>query len=571
MLAAPRAATVTGIGDRSTSPSLEHLTGRPPCRPPRRSAASPPDRRTERLEPHLSTAASPPPASPPTPGVGRAFPDTVSGPPHESISVRAALRSPRRLRIEVLAGLVVALALIPEAIAFSVIAGVDPRVGLFAAFTMAVSISFLGGRPAMISAATGAVALVIAPLVASHGLDHLIAAIILAGIFQVVLGLLGVARMMRFVPRSVMVGFVNALAILIAASQVPYLLDVPWLVYPLVAAALLIIIFFPRLTTAVPAPLVAIVAITVVTLVFALSVPTVGDEGELPRSLPTLFIPDVPLTLETLRVIAPYAFAVALVGLLESLLTARLVDDITDTRSDKTRESWGQGASNIITGFFGGMGGCAMIGQTMINVRASQARTRISTFLAGVFLITLVVGLGDVVADIPMAALVAVMLMVAFGTFDWHSVTPSTLRRMPRSETIVMLSTVVVTVATSNLAIGVVTGVVVAALLFTRRIAHLVDVTPTVDEDGTKRYVVDGPLFFASSNDLEHRFSYVDDPERVIVDLSRSSLWDASSVAVLDAVQAKYAAQGKVLEIEGLTGSSAARHDRLAGHLGVGS
>ncbi len=484
--------------------------------------------------------------------------------------MRSALRSPRRLRIEVLAGLVVALALIPEAIAFSVIAGVDPRVGLFAAFTMAVSISFLGGRPAMISAATGAVALVIAPLVASHGLDHLIAAIILAGIIQVVLGLLGVARMMRFIPRSVMVGFVNALAILIAVSQVPYLLGVPWLVYPLVAAALVLIIFFPRLTTTVPAPLVAIVVVTAVTMVFALGVPTVGDEGELPRSLPTLFVPDVPLTVETLRIIAPYAFAVALVGLLESLLTARLVDDITDTRSDKTRESWGQGASNIITGFFGGMGGCAMIGQTMINVRASQARTRISTFLAGVFLIVLVVGLGDIVADIPMAALVAVMLMVAVGTFDWHSVAPSTLRRMPRSETIVMLSTVVVTVVTSNLAIGVVTGVVVAALLFTRRIAHLVDVTSVMDEDGTKRYVVDGPLFFASSNDLEHRFSYVDDPERVVVDLSRSNVWDASSVAVLDAVQAKYRARGKTLEIEGLTGNSAARHDRLAGHLGVG-
>ena len=496
--------------------------------------------------------------------------DTVSGPAHEPITVRAALRDPRRLRTEVLAGLVVALALIPEAIAFSVIAGVDPRVGLFAAFTMAVSISFLGGRPAMISAATGAVALVIAPLVASHGLDYLIAAIVLAGAVQVVLGLAGVARMMRFVPRSVMVGFVNALAILIASSQVPYLLGVPWLVYPLVALGLAIIVALPRVTTAVPSPLVAIVVVTALAVLLALAVPTVGDEGALPTSLPTLGIPDVPLTWETLRIIAPYAAAVAVVGLLESLLTARLVDDITDTRSDKTRESWGQGAANVITGLFGGMGGCAMIGQTMINVRVSGARTRISTFLAGAFLLALVVGLGDVVAAIPMAALVAVMIMVAVGTFDWRSVAPATLRRMPRSETTVMVVTVVVTVATHNLAYGVVSGVVVATLLFTRRIAHLVDVTATVDPDGTKRYVVDGPLFFASSNDLEHRFSYADDPQRVVLDLHASNVWDASSVAALDAVEAKYAALGKSVDIQGLRGSSAQRHDRLAGHLGVG-
>ena len=496
--------------------------------------------------------------------------DTVSGPAHEPITVREALRSPRRLRTEVLAGLVVALALIPEAIAFSVIAGVDPRVGLFAAFTMAVSISFLGGRPAMISAATGAIALVIAPLVASDGLPYLIAAIILGGALQVVLGVLGVVRLMRFVPRSVMVGFVNALAILIASSQVPYLLGVPWLVYPLVVLALAIIVGLPRLTTAVPSPLVAIVVVTAIAVPLALGVPRVGDEGALPQSLPTLGLPDVPLTWETLRIIAPYAAAVAVVGLLESLLTARLVDDVTDTRSDKTRESWGQGAANVITGLFGGMGGCAMIGQTMINVRVSGARTRISTFLAGVFLLALVVGLGDVVAAIPMAALVAVMIMVAVGTFDWHSVAPATLRRMPRSETTVMVVTVVVTVATHNLAYGVVSGVVVATLLFTRRIAHLVEVTPTLDPDGTRRYVVDGPLFFASSNDLEHRFSYVDDPQRVVLDLHASNVWDASSVAALDAVEARYAALGKSVDIQGLRGSSAQRHDRLAGHLGVG-
>lgn len=294
--------------------------------------------------------------------------------PLERQSVLRTLRSPRLLKTEVLAGLVVALALIPEAIAFSIIAGVDPRIGLFASFTMAVSISFFGGRPAMISAATGAIALVIAPLVASHGTDYFIAAVIMAGIFQVVLALLGVAKLMRFIPRQVMVGFVNALAILIFLSQVPELLGVPWLVYPLVALGLLIVFGLPKLTTAIPAPLVAIVLLTLITVFASVAVPTVGDKGQLPESLPTLFFPDIPLNLETLQVIFPYALAMAFVGLLESLMTAKLVDDVTDTASNKTRESWGQGAANIITGFFGGMGGCAMIGQTMINVKASGAR-----------------------------------------------------------------------------------------------------------------------------------------------------------------------------------------------------
>lgn len=299
-----------------------------------------------------------------------------------STSVLAALRSPRRLKTEVLAGLVVALALIPEAISFSIIAGVDPRVGLFASFTMAVTIAFTGGRPAMISAATGAVALVIAPLVREHGIDYLIVTVILAGILQILLSVCGVARLMRFIPRSVMVGFVNSLAILIFLAQLPHLLGVPALVYPFVAAGLLIMVFLPKLTTAVPAPLIAIVLLTVVVVVCKLDLPDVRDEGELPSSLPTLFLPQVPWTLETLQIIAPYALAMALVGLLESLLTAKLVDDITDTHSDKTREGWGQGVANVVTGFFGGMGGCAMIGQTMINVKVSGARTRISTFMA---------------------------------------------------------------------------------------------------------------------------------------------------------------------------------------------
>ncbi len=489
----------------------------------------------------------------------------------EEHTVMNALRSPRRLRIEVLAGLVVALALIPEAISFSIIAGVDPRVGLFAAFTMAVSISFLGGRPAMISAATGAIALVIAPVMREYGLDYLIATVLLGGAIQVVFAVLGVAKLMRFIPRSVMVGFVNALAILIFLAQLPYLIDVPFLVYPMVGVGIAIMVLLPRVFTAIPAPLVAIVLLTGFTLFAALALPDVGDEGELPDSLPSLLIPDVPFTMETLKIIAPYALGVAVVGLLESLMTAKFVDDITDTHSEKTREAWGQGASNIITGFFGGMGGCAMIGQTMINVKVSGARTRISTFMAGVFLLVLVVGLGDVVAIIPMAALVAVMIMVAVGTFDWHSIAPATLRRMPKSETFVMASTVLVVVATENLAIGVGVGVLVAMTLFARRVAHLASVEREIveDEHGGARavYTVFGELFFASSNDLYTQFEYADDPDRVVIDLTGSHVWDASTVAALDSITTKYDRKGKSVEIIGLNSASASIHGRLTGEL----
>jgi SulP family sulfate permease len=487
-----------------------------------------------------------------------------------SPTVRAALRSPALLRTEVLAGLVVALALIPEAISFSIIAGVDPRIGLFASFTMAVAISFLGGRPAMISAATGAVALVIAPVMRDHGYDYLIATVLLGGLIQVVLALVGVARLMRFIPRSVMVGFVNALAILIFQAQLDHLIDVPWAVYPMTAVGIAVIVGFPRVNRIIPAPLVAIVALTAFTLLAAVNVPNVGDEGELPDSLPSWFVPDVPWDLHTLKIIAPYALAMALVGLLESLLTAKLVDDITDTHSDKTREAWGQGAANVITGFFGGMGGCAMIGQTMINVKVSGARTRLSTFLAGVLLLVLVVGFGDVVALIPMAALVAVMVMVSVGTFDWHSIRPATLRRMPRSETAVMLATVVVTVATHNLAIGVVVGVLVAMTLFARRVAHLTETHRELveDEDGpTAVYRVTGELFFASSNDLYTQFEYAEDPDRVVIDLSDAHIWDASTVASLDAITTKYERKGKTAIIVGLAGASADRHERLSGRL----
>jgi SulP family sulfate permease len=475
-----------------------------------------------------------------------------------ALARRPAWFAPAVLRTEILSGLVVALALIPEAIAFSIIAGVDPRVGLFASVTMAVTIAFAGGRPAMISAATGAVALVVAPVVREHGVEYLIATVLLAGVLQVVLALLGVARLMRFLPRSVMVGFVNALAILIFVAQLPQLWDVPWLVYPLLLAGLAIMVLLPRLTTVVPAPLVAIVVLTVVTVAAHITVPTVGDQGALLDSVPLPGLPDVPLTWETLRIIAPYALGMALVGLLESLMTATFVDEITDSRSDKRRESWGQGVANIVTGFFGGMGGCAMIGQTMINVRSGGARTRLSTFLAGVFLLVLCVLLGPVVARIPMAALVGVMIMVSVGTFDWHSL--RTLRRMPRSETAVMVVTVVVTVATHNLAYGVVVGVLTATVLFARRVAQLVEVTSEVSDDGgTRTYRVTGQLFFASSNDLVSRFDYAGDPPSVVVDLTAAHVWDASTVAALDAVRTRYAARGTEVTIAGANENSRAR------------
>ncbi len=478
---------------------------------------------------------------------------------------RPAWLSPKVARTEVLAGLVVALALIPEAISFSILAGVDPQVGLFSSFVMAVVIAFTGGRPAMITAATGAIALVVAPLTLEYGVQYLFATVILGGIFQILLAAAGVARLMRFIPRSVMVGFVNALAILIFTAQLPQLTHVPWLVYPMVAAGLAIIFLLPRLTTVVPAPLVAIIVLTAVTLTLGWDLPDVGGEGELPDSLPFFLLPDVPLTLETLGVIAPFALGVAFVGLMESLMTAKLVDDITDTRSDKTRESWGQGAANIASGFLGGMGGCAMIGQTMINVKASGARTRASTFLSGAFLLILVVALGDIVSVIPMAALVAVMIFVSIATFDWHSL--QTIHRMPKSETTVMISTVAVTLLTHNLAIGVGVGVLVACVLFAQRIAHLVDVTRAVDGD-TVRYTVNGALFFASSNDLYTQFDYAEDPAEVIIDLSNAQVWDASTVAALDAITHKYATRGKQVEIAGLDEHSLTRFERHTGQLG---
>ena len=488
-----------------------------------------------------------------------------------SPSVRTALRNPKLLTKEVLAGLVVALALIPEAISFSILAGVDPRVGLFSSFIMAVTTAILGGRPAMISAATGAVAIIIAPVARDYGLDFFLATVILAGIFQILLAALGAAKLMRFIPRSVMVGFVNSLAIIIFLAQMPYLIGVTIPAYALVAVGLVIMIVMPKITLVIPAPLVAILVVSTIVFITGFNVQTVGDEGELPRSLPALLIPNVDLNMTTFSIIAPYALAMALVVLLESLMTAKLVDEITDTRSAKTRESFAQGIGNFISGFFGGMGGCAMIGQTMINVKGSGARTRISTFIAGVMLLFLVVVLGDLVSTIPMAALVAVMIMVSVGTFNWHSVLPATLKQMPKTESFVMISTVVVVIMTHNLAIGVIVGIILEMVMFARRVAHFAETTRTVGEQdgvGAVLYTVKGELFFASSNDLTTQFEYTDDPENVVIDFSEAHIWDPSTVAALDSIIDRYRRMGKSVEIKGMNDYSSGLYSRLAGRLG---
>ncbi|WP_425546628.1 SulP family inorganic anion transporter [Brevibacterium samyangense] len=521
-----------------------------------------------------STPAASAPGPQPVPSASR----PVTGPPEadSSWSVRKALRSPRRLTTEVLAGLITALALIPESIAFSIVAQVPVAMGLFTSAILAISIAFLGGRPAMASGAAGSVALVSAPLVVSQGekgLDYLVVAVLLMAILQVLMGVLGITRLMRFIPRSVMVGFVNALAILIALSQLEHVLHVPWAVYPLVVLGILVVVFLPKLTTVVPGPLVAVVLLTVISVFAGLTVPTVGGDGGLPDSLPTLFLPDVPLNLETLRIVFPVALAMALVGMMESLMTAKLVDDLTDTHSNKRREAWGLGLSNLVVGAFGGMGGCAMIAQTVVNVKEGGARTRISTFFSGVFILVLCLSLGEILGMIPMAALVAVLGVAAFRTFDWHSVRPSTLSRMPVSETAVMVLTVVVTVVTENLAYGVIAGVLVASVLFVGRVAHLtrLERVDSSDADDERVYRVTGELLFASSNDLATQFDYAGDAEavrRVVIDLTEAHVWDASTVAALDAIETKYARHGVDVEIRGLNEDSAARHGRLSGELG---
>ncbi len=480
-----------------------------------------------------------------------------------------ALRSPRLLTTEVLAGAVTTLALIPEVISFSVIAGVDPKVSLIASVVLAISMTILGGRPAMITAAAGAVALVVAPLVHAHGTQYLLPTVILAGLVQIVFGLVGLARIMRFIPRSVMIGFVNALGILIFTAQLQHVLDVPAAVYPLFALTLVVVLLLPRLTKAVPAPLVAIVLVTTIAMAAHLAVPTVGDQGAVSGGLPGITPLEVPLTLETLRIITPTALSVAFVGLMETLLTAKLVDDLTDTRSAKGRESWALGVSNILAGFWGGIAGCAMIGQTVMNVKLGRARTRISTLVAGVLLLVLVTALSDLMEQIPMAALAAVMMVVAVSTVDVHSVRPATLRRMPLSETLVMVTTVVVVVLTHNLAVGVAAGALLAMVLFARRVARVTTVRRTADA-GPTRYSVHGPLFFGSSNDLVEQFDYAADARReapVTVDFTSAQIWDASTVAVLDSVRTKYAEHGLEVEFTGLDERSADFHGRLTGTL----
>jgi SulP family sulfate permease len=468
------------------------------------------------------------------------------------------------IRADILAGTVVALALIPEAIAFSIIAGVDPKVGLYASFCIAVVIAFAGGRPAMISAATGAMALVMVTLVRDHGLQYLLAASVLAGLLQVLAGLFRLGVLMRFVSRSVMTGFVNALAILIFMAQLPELIGVTWVTYVLVAAGLGIIYLFPLLTKAVPSPLVAIVVLTAVAIGFGLDVRTVGDMGELPADLPAFLLPEVPLTLETLWIILPVSATLAVVGLLESLMTAQIVDELTDTGSDKHRESVGQGIANIVAGCFGGMAGCAMIGQSVINVK-SGGRGRLSTLWAGLFLLFLILVLADLVRQIPMGALVAVMIMVSIGTFSWKSL--SDLRVHPKSSSIVMLATVAVTVVTHDLAQGVLVGVLLSGIFFARKVAHLFEVRSEPSAGGGLRtYTVTGQLFFASAEAFAGAFDLREAIERVVIDVSGAHIWDLTAVAALDRVVLKFRREGTEVEILGMNQASATLVDRLATH-----
>ncbi|MDP2376753.1 SulP family inorganic anion transporter [Reyranella sp.] len=465
---------------------------------------------------------------------------------------------------DILAGLVVALALIPEAIAFSIIAGVDPKVGLYASFSIAVITAIVGGRPGMISAATAATAVLMVTLVKEHGLQYLLVATVLAGVLQVAAGFLRLGYVMRFVSKSVMTGFVNALAILIFMAQLPELIGVKWMTYVMVAAGLAIIYGLPRLTKAVPSPLVCIVVLTAAAIVLRIDVRTVGDMGELPSTLPVFLLPDVPLTLETLLIVLPYSVAVAAVGLLESLMTAQIVDELTDTTSNKNRECVGQGVANMATGFIGGMAGCAMIGQSVINVKAG-GRGRLSTFCAGTFLLFLIVVLGPWVKMMPMPALVAVMIMVSLGTFSWVSI--RNLKTHPRSSSIVMLATVAGVVLTHNLAIGVILGVLLSGIFFAWKIAQLFRVTSVAADDGVSRtYKVEGQLFFASAEDFAAAFDFKEALEKVTIDLSGAHIWDISSVAALDTVVLKFRREGAEVELIGLNEASETIVDRLAIH-----
>lgn len=468
------------------------------------------------------------------------------------------------IRGDLLSGIVVALALIPEAIAFSIIAGVDPKVGLYASFSMAVVIAFAGGRPAMISAATGAMALVMVTLVKTHGLQYLLAATLLTGVFQIIAGALKLGQLMRFVSRSVITGFVNALAILIFLAQLPELTHVSWVVYAMTVGGLAIIYGLPYLTKAVPSPLVCIVVLTAIAMVFGLGIRTVGDMGQLPDSLPVFLLPDVPITFETLQIILPYALTLAVVGLLESMMTASIVDELTDTPSNKSRECVGQGVANIATGFIGGMAGCAMIGQSVINVK-SGGRGRLSTFVAGLFLLVLIVFLGPWVKQIPMAALVAVMIMVSIGTFRWDSLRQ--LRQHPPSSSIVMVATVLVTVFTHDLAKGVLVGVLLSGLFFAHKVGRVLRVDASHRDDGPARvrcYEVVGQVFFASAETFIGAFDFKEANSQVCIDVSRAHFWDITAVGALDKVALKFQQAGTSVQWIGLGAANAALVDRFA-------
>ena len=465
---------------------------------------------------------------------------------------------------DLLAGTVVALALIPEAIAFSIIAGVDPKLGLYASFCIAVVTAIAGGRPAMISAATGAMAVVMVTLVKEHGVGYLFAATILTGLIQIVAGLLRLGDLMRFVSRSVVTGFVNALAILIFMAQLPELIGQGWQVYAMVAVGLAIIYLLPRLTTAVPSPLVTILLLTAFAMATGMELRTVGDMGELPSDLPVFALPMVPLTLETLRIILPYALTLAMVGLLESLMTAAIIDEMTDTNSSKNRECAGQGLANITAGFFGGMAGCAMIGQSVINV-SSGGRGRLSCLWAGAFLLFLIVVLGPWVKQIPMPALVAVMIMVSINTFQWRSL--QTLVTHPRSSSVVMLATVAVVLATHDLARGVLVGVVLSGLFFAQKISRFFGVESALDEaTGVRTYRVTGQLFFATAEAFHSAFDFRETPKAVVIDVHAAHFWDITGINALDRVVLKFRHHGVPVEIIGMNEASQTMVDRLAQH-----
>ena len=469
------------------------------------------------------------------------------------------------IRADVLAGLVVGLALIPEAIAFSIIAGVDPKVGLYASFCIAVVISFVGGRPAMISAATGAMALVMASLVKEHGLQYLIAATLLTGVLQILAGYLKLAKLMRFVSKSVVIGFVNALAILIFMAQLPELINVTWHVYALVGLGLAIIYLFPllpKIGKLIPSPLVCIIVISLIAVGFGIDIRTVGDMGELPDTLPVFLLPDIPLNLETLQIILPYSIALAAVGLLESMMTATIIDEMTDTPSDKFQECKGQGIANIASGFMGGMAGCAMIGQSMINVK-SGGLTRLSTFSAGVFLLILVVFISDWLKVIPMAALVAVMIMVSISTFEWKSLTG--FKSNPKSSNVVMIATVIVVVATHNLALGVLTGVLLSALFLANKLENDIRVESYIENDA-RVYDLKGQIFFSSSEKFMQGFNFQEPISKVIIDLTHSHIWDVTSVAMLDSVVNKFQRNGVNITVRGLNEASSIMIDKYGTH-----